>query len=73
MKKLQSAEMEMIHGGGNFWKCALKVGGGMISGGGTGFAIGSSLLPGFGSAFGAALGVYMGGIAAGLKSSDCMD
>ncbi|MFZ4614294.1 MAG: hypothetical protein ACOYNH_11480 [Bacteroidia bacterium] len=40
---------------------------------GTGFMIGSGFLPGPGSAFGAALGLYLGGVGAGLSSSACMD
>lgn len=65
--------MEEVTAEGSFWKCAATVAGGMISGGGTGFMIGSGFLPGFGSAFGAAVGLYLGGVGAGLSSSACMD
>ncbi|WP_218330653.1 hypothetical protein [Hydrotalea lipotrueae] len=73
MKKMELKQMEVVTAEGSFWKCAATVAGGMISGGGTGFMIGSGFLPGFGSAFGAAVGLYLGGVGAGLSSSACMD
>lgn len=73
MKKMELRQMEEVTAEGSFWKCAATVAGGMISGGGTGFMIGSGFLPGFGSAFGAAVGLYLGGVGAGLSSSACMD
>jgi hypothetical protein len=72
MKTLDINQLSIIEGGGSFWKCAFKVGAGMISGGTTGSMIGTGFFPGVGTAFGAALGLYLGGVGAGLSSSDCM-
>jgi ABC-type phosphate transport system ATPase subunit len=47
--------------------------GGMISAAGVGSMIGTGFLPGFGTAFGAAVGLYLGGVGAGLSSKECMD
>lgn len=54
-------KMEATLAKGNFWKCAIKVTGGMITGAGVGSMVGTGFLPGFGTAFGAAVGLYAGG------------
>lgn len=66
-------KMEATLAKGNFWKCAIKVTGGMITGAGVGSMVGTGFLPGFGTAFGAAVGLYLGGVGAGLSSKECMD
>lgn len=73
MKILKNGQLSTIDGGGSFWKCAFAVGSGMIGGGGTGAMIGTGFFPGVGTAFGAAAGLYLGGVGAGLSSSACMD
>ena len=64
--------MEMIEGGGNFWKCAITVGVGMAGGARTGFVLGTAFCPGYGTALCTAFGLYLGGVGAGLSSSDCI-
>jgi bacteriocin-like protein len=73
MKTMTFNQMEQIEGGGNFFKCALHVGAGMIGGAEAGFAIGTAFLPGYGTALGTAFGLYLGGVGAGLSSSACMN
>jgi hypothetical protein len=73
MRTITLNEMKQIEGGGNFLKCAFAVGAGMIGGAEAGFAIGTSFLPGYGTALGTAVGLYFGGVGAGLSSSACMN
>jgi hypothetical protein len=72
MKTMTLNQMEMVEGGGNFWKCAYTVAGGMLGGAEAGFAIGTAFFPGYGTALGMAFGLYLGGVGAGLSSSHCM-
>ena len=73
MKTITLNQMEMVEGGGNFWKCAITVGAGMAGGARTGFVLGTAFCPGYGTALCTAFGLYLGGVGAGLGSSDCMD
>jgi len=45
----------------------------MITSAGTGAMIGTGFCPGLGTAFGAAFGLYLVGVGAGLSSKECMD
>lgn len=49
------------------------VGIGMGGGARTGFVLGTAFCPGYGTALCTAFGLYLGGVGAGLSSSDCMD